>query len=328
LEEKEMKSFKIAQVALLFFFLLALPATSTSAQQPIYPVSFSLNPSVFAVNSNVSTLACVSVSGPSNSIQVRQGNVLIFVFDPSIGTVSLPGSPTVTLTNAAASPVVPPQAVSADFSVAQGVSNPNKVTITYNDPATKNLPYGTNICTQVNIATAATPGPALVRFSSQLSTISGNLPSVSASLVNFATGNSSSFVFMSNIVFPSIPTFFTPLNATGDLTTNRTFAGNGDGFTDGAAPMPGTCTFDSLKVAATTSGAASFPYTFTFWKNDSPTSLTCNLVTPLAAGTVTCEDTTHTVSVVAGDMVAVMVDQPGSIGNSPQGNIGISLHCK
>jgi hypothetical protein len=323
-----MKSFKIAKLALLIFFLLALPAMPTIAQQPNYPISFSLNPSIFPVNSNVSTLACVAVPGPSNSIQIRQGNTLVFVFDPSIGAISLPGSPSVVLTNAAVSPVVPPQAVGTDFSVAQGVSNPNKVTITYNDPTTKNLPYGTNICTQVNIATAAKAGPALVRFSSQLSTISGNLPSLSATLVDFTTGNSTSFAFMSNIVFPSIPTFFTPLNASGDVSTNTTFTGNGDGFTGGAAPMPGACTFDSFKVATTAIGT--YSYKFTFWKNDSPTSLSCTINDVSASSTVTCEDTTNKVPVVAGDMVAIKIEQtaPGDACCSPFGNIGFSLNCK
>jgi len=321
-----MKRAQIAVRVLLSVLLFSIPVSLTmGVQQPTYPVSFSLNPSVLSVNSNVSTLACVSVSGPSNSIQINTNDKMAFLFDPSVGTVSLPPSPTVVLTSAAASPNVPPMATSADFSVALGTTNSSKLVITYNSTP-KNLVYGTSICTQVNIATAAAAGTGLVRFSSQLSTVSGNLPSINVSLVSFPT-SAESVVFMSNILFPSVGSIFTPLNALGDVNGNNTGAGNADGFVGGAAPMPTACTFDSLRVSATTTGV-SFPYTFTLWKNDAATSMTCNLTTDPGTNTVTCSDTTDKVSVVEGDLVAVQVVQPGFTCCSPFGNIGIALHCK
>lgn len=324
-----MKKTHIIGFLILMLVLAGYPAKPAVAyQQPIYPVSFSVNPSIFATNSNVSTLACVTVTGPSNSIAIHHNDTMTFVFDPSVGTVSLPVSPTVVLTTSAGSPTIPPSPVAGDFSVSLGSSNPNKLIIQFTNATTENLVYGTNICTQVNLATAGTPGPAVVRFSSQLATTTGNLPSTSVTLVDFPTGNSTSFGFVSNIVFPSLGSFFMPPNALGDPSGQNTGAGNGDGFITGAVPMPGTCTFNSLRVAVTTGGGPAFPYTFTVWKNDSPTSLACNLNTDTGTATVTCADTTDQVPVVAGDLISIKVDQPGFTCCTPYGNAGIALNCK
>ena len=67
-----MKNTKIIQLVLLSLVLIAVPIHLTMAvQQPSFPISFSLNPSVFPVNSNVSTLACISVVGPANAISIH-----------------------------------------------------------------------------------------------------------------------------------------------------------------------------------------------------------------------------------------------------------------
>jgi hypothetical protein len=296
-------------------------------QQPNYPIIFSLNPSVFPINSNVSTLACVTVTGTATAIAIHQNDIFGLIFDPAVGTLSLPPSPTVTLTTNPTAPAANPAATAADFTVTQG-SNPNKIVITYTNQATQNLRYGTNICTQINIATASTPGTGTVRVASQLSTMNGNLPTINFSLVDFATSRGS-YSFMSAISIPNPGSFFTPLTGFGDSTGMNTGQGTTDGFGVAAAPMSTACTFDSLQVSATCIPIqVTFPYTFTLWKNDAATALTCGLTTDTGAGTVACSDTTHTVPVVAGDMMAVQVVQPGFAGTSPAGTFGISLHCK
>jgi hypothetical protein len=322
-----MKSVRILQVVFLSLVLLVLPIKMVGAfQQPNYPINFSLNPSVFPISSNVSTLACVTVPGPANAISIHQNDIFGLIFDTSIGTLSLPPSPTVTLVTTPVAPVVSPVAVAGDFTVALGTGNPNKLTIKYTNAATKNLLYGTNICTPVNIATAATPGTGMVRVGSPLSTLSGNLPTITVSLVDFPTSKGS-YSFISASSIPSIGSYFAPLTGFGDPTGGNSGQGNGDGFAVAAAPMPTSCTFDSLQVSATTIGTP-FPYVFTLWKNDSPTALTCGLTTDVGTNTVTCSDTTHTVSVVAGDMVATQVTQTGFTCCSSAGTFGISYHCK
>ena len=321
-----MKNVRIIQIVLLSLVLLVLPIKMVVAvQQPNYPVHFSLNPSIFPVNSNVSALACVSVVGPGNSVALHQNDAQVFLFDSSIGTLSLPNSPTVLLTSSPASTTVQPAATSADFTVSVGASL-TKLFITYTSQTTKNLAYGTNLCTQVNIATGPTVGPGLLRFASPLTTTVGNLPSLNVSLVDFPTSKGS-YTFMAAVSISSFGTFFAPLNGYGDPTGNNVGQGNNDGFAVGAAPMSTACTFDSIQVSATTTGTA-FPYTFTLWRNDAPTTLGCGLTTDVGTNTVTCSDTTHTVSVVPGDLVATRIDQPGFTCCSAAGTFGISYHCR
>ena len=322
-----MKSVRILQVVFLSLVLLVLPfKIASGVQQPSFPISFSLNPSIFPISSNVSTMACVTVTGPGNAVSIHQNDFFTFIFDASVGTVTLPPSPTVVLTTSPFSPTVAPAAVAGDFTVMLGASNHNKMVIAYTNPQTRNLAYGVNICTQVNIATASTVGPALVRFSSQLSIATGNLPTIPVSLVDFPTSKGS-YMFMAAVSIPNAGTFFAPLNGFGDPTANNNAQGNGDGFAVGAAPMSAACTFDSIQVSAITVGTP-FPYTFTLWKNDAPTTLGCGLTTDVGTNTVTCSDTTHTVSVVPGDLVATRIDQTGFTCCSTAGTFGISYHCK
>src|SRR5882724_7048851 len=285
-----MKSVRIIPVVLLSLVLVVLPIKMVSGvQQPNFQITFSLNPSVFPVNSNVNTLACVSIPGPSNAVAIHQNDFFTYIFDASVGTVSLPPSPTVILTTSPFSPTVLPAATAGDFTVALGVSNHNKLVITYTNTQTRNLAYGVSVCTPVNIATTATPGSALVRFSSPLSTGTGNLPTIPVSLVDFPTSRGS-YVFVNASIIPSIGSYFAPMTGSGDPTGGNFGQGNGDGFAVSATPMPTVCTFDSLQVSATTLGTA-FPYVFTLWKNDAPTAMTCGLTTDVGTNTVTCSDT-------------------------------------
>jgi hypothetical protein len=165
-----------------------------------------------------------------------------------------------------------------------------------------------------------------------LTVYAGSTKGASASLDISVVGGappSTAFVFMSTIAIPSTGSFFSPLNGFGDPTGQNFVAGNGDGFVAGAAPMPVGCTFDTLSVSATTMGV-SFPYTFTLWKNDAPTSLSCALTTDAGTNTVKCSDTSplDEVTVLAGDMVAIKVVQTGFTCCTPGGNFGISLHCR
>lgn len=91
--------------------------------------------------------------------------------------------------------------------------------------------------------------------------------------------------------------------------------------------MPISCTFNKLFVTARyVSGVGSNNITVTLVQNgvDQPT-LTCNLTGTTVNTTTTCSDTTGTVPVAAGDIVALHYTQTNS---TPVFRIGVGTSCQ
>lgn len=68
--------------------------------------------------------------------------------------------------------------------------------------------------------------------------------------------------------------------------------------------------------------------TVTLYQNDTATAMTCNLPQPntLLGNTASCSDTTHTVSVAAGDILYYAVTRSNL--NGGYSRLGISLFCQ
>ncbi len=60
------------------------------------------------------------------------------------------------------------------------------------------------------------------------------------------------------------------------------------------------------------------PWTFTVYKNDVATSITCSI----AAATTTCTDTTHTVAFAVGDKLSVLVTNTNKVDTAHAAVVG------
>jgi hypothetical protein len=93
--------------------------------------------------------------------------------------------------------------------------------------------------------------------------------------------------------------------------------------------MSAACTFDRLDVKAasgSTATGASFTTTVTLWKNGSPTTLTVNNTMPAGANqSATSSDTSHTVSVAAGESVVYVISNSPAEANAL---LKIASHCQ
>jgi hypothetical protein len=91
--------------------------------------------------------------------------------------------------------------------------------------------------------------------------------------------------------------------------------------------MPAACTFDAIYASgAPTASASAQTVGVTLYKNGSATSVSCSLS---ASGTVnvaaTCSDTGDTVSVSAGDTVAIGISQANT---TPTFRFSVATRCK
>jgi hypothetical protein len=123
-------------------------------------------------------------------------------------------------------------------------------------------------------------------------------------------------VFGAAIINPLTPaTFYVHVNGT------ATQAANNPEF--GGMAMPVACTFD--RVVVNTFGVSGGTTTFTvnFVKNGVDQALSCS-VTNVVGGQVQCSDTSHTVPVVLGDIVAWKIVQ---VSGTPIVRIGIGTRC-
>ena len=92
-------------------------------------------------------------------------------------------------------------------------------------------------------------------------------------------------------------------------------------FAGGAIPI--ACSFDRLYVNAYGVSGAADNITVNLIKNGADTGLTCSLTSATGAQ-VTCNDTTHAVSVAAGDMVGLKFVQSST---APLVRIGVGTRC-
>ena len=91
--------------------------------------------------------------------------------------------------------------------------------------------------------------------------------------------------------------------------------------------FPSACTLSSLYVFVTVGTANAYQVHVTLFKNGSATALTCTTGTTTSAigATTSCNDTTHTVSVVAGNTLAYEVQANASNNNN---EISVAMHCQ
>src|SRR5262249_53070913 len=100
---------------------------------------------------------------------------------------------------------------------------------------------------------------------------------------------------------------------------------------DRTSLIPLACTFDNFFVAHQSDAAQpNMTYTYSLVKmvsgSPSNTALTCGATT-VTGSTVTCSDTTHTVSAASGDQFAFGA-VTSDVGTTPVGNILVSVRCK
>ena len=140
-------------------------------------------------------------------------------------------------------------------------------------------------------------------------------------------------VFAAAVLNPTtVAYFYFPPNGSGDTTVGGNWGCPGLSTTDAqaysqaAVPMPTSCVFDALYVSTSAvpyglGGGDAF--TITLYKNGSSTLLSASGDSSVPSGG---SDTSHTVSVVAGDTIALKASGAGV--TSGQNVISVSLHCK
>jgi hypothetical protein len=143
-----------------------------------------------------------------------------------------------------------------------------------------------------------------------------------------AAGTAAAQMFQSNVINPTTNNsteFYWNVYGQGSVTAVAA------SFQNTVVVMPTGCTFDALYVshqANTAQSNIAYNYYLVKMVNGSPQNeaLTCGLTTSTGA-TISCSDTAHTVTVAAGDQIAV-----GAVTTStaitPTGRILVGLHCK
>jgi hypothetical protein len=133
-------------------------------------------------------------------------------------------------------------------------------------------------------------------------------------------------IFTGNVLNNTNGNFFFNLTAAGDVTVNGDFPN----FYQQSSPMPAACTFDALYVtnsAWNNQGSAPGTVTVTLYKNNVATSMSVSFNSAVQ-NTTAVTDTTHTVSVVAGDSVALFASGSGTLLANTSGSLGFSTHCR
>ena len=172
-----------------------------------------------------------------------------------------------------------------------------------------------NVASGVNAANAATaaniPNTIVKRDAS------GNISAGTITANTISAANVFGAIFMAGVVNPNnLTPFWTWLNGDSIQTANGPSLG---------PPMPVNCTVTSLtlRLDGITSGANTV--TVTLYKNGVATAMTASATIATAGATAIVNDTTHTVSVVAGDSLSIGYVQSN---NTPVCRIGVSTRCQ
>ena len=145
-------------------------------------------------------------------------------------------------------------------------------------------------------------------------TISTSLPMVQFQPSTAATsGNSSVIISQLGYTTPSGTEYIYPSgqNATGSVGASA----------DADMLIPRAGTLGNLYVAISGAESGSSTFTATLYHNDSSSALTCTVGNSVA----TCHDTTHTVSVSAGDLISIQVTQTTGTGTPGYYYFGVTL---
>ncbi|HXW84924.1 MAG TPA: hypothetical protein VEJ86_11000 [Candidatus Binataceae bacterium] len=92
------------------------------------------------------------------------------------------------------------------------------------------------------------------------------------------------------------------------------------------SPMPVGCTFDNLQIWVSGNSGVTDSLTFTLLQNENPTALTCTIAALDPVNPTTCSDTTDTVTVSPGDLLAMQAVDNSS-DSFPVVGVGSGLHC-
>jgi hypothetical protein len=157
-------------VPLLLVLLFATPAAAQTGR-----ITFGINPTIFRAGQPAN--AELSVSSVSTTpLTLFSGYTFMFFVDSSLGTVS-----SITTPIAVESSSLLPGDFSASFAGGQ-----NPIIITYNG-SPKTFAFGDSLNVKVSLIASAQPGPGKLSLSSQfVSSVNGNLPFMTVSVVDFA----------------------------------------------------------------------------------------------------------------------------------------------
>src|SRR5215472_7665158 len=138
-------------ISLVICVLALVCSMFAQGGQPSFAIQPVLSQTTLPFGSFTTVTTCMTNTGTDNSFSVPVGAVQVFNFDVQLGTVS--GVSSITVSNPI--PVQPTAnpISAADFTVNQGVGNPNKVIFNYTPVMSKDWPAGTNVCVDVTIDT-------------------------------------------------------------------------------------------------------------------------------------------------------------------------------
>jgi hypothetical protein len=173
-----------------------------------------------------------------------------------------------------------------------------------------------NVASAANAANAATSANTVNTIVKR--DASGNFAAGTITANNISANNLFGAIFMAGTVNPNnLTPFWTTLNGDSIQTANgQTFG----------APMPVACTITSLtlRLDAINSAGANL-VTVTLYKNGSATTMTASAVVSTAGAFAIATDTTHTVSVAAGDSLSIGYVQSN---NAEVVRIGVATRCQ
>jgi hypothetical protein len=142
---------------------------------------------------------------------------------------------------------------------------------------------------------------------------------------------SGSHIFMASVILgqANSSTQFFSLNSSYDPSNVGTFLT----YNQFATTFPEACTFDSMFLAAGQSGFGNFgsPITITLFKNGVATTLTKGITPPTTNTLVSAQITGQSVSIAAGDTVALQATSTSFTTNGsfvPLATVSVSLHCQ
>jgi hypothetical protein len=160
--------------------LLVLPFAKTARAQTGGHITLGMNPTIFRAGQPAS--AEISVSSVSiTPLTLNPGSTFTFFVDGSLGTVTSVAAPIA---------VESSTLLAGDFSVSLAGA-PGEIIVTYNG-APKTFAFGECLSVKIGLIASAQAGPGKLSLSSQfVSTVNGNLPFTTVSIVDFANSGTS-----------------------------------------------------------------------------------------------------------------------------------------
>lgn len=175
-----MKSASRIAVAFLLLFSLAAGGLSQGVGQPNYQVKPYFSAVSLPAGTTVTRNLCFYNEGPAPTYPLSPGDLQTFNVDVSLGSV-IAVTPIQVINPTPVTPVANPT-VSGDWTVSQGIGNPNKVFFTFSSVVAKDLQAGSQVCTTATINVSATPTVSRVKFYGNLTVLAGQPPFITVSV--------------------------------------------------------------------------------------------------------------------------------------------------